>query len=51
MHSHGPVKAAHNMVVVGEHRIFLSHLPMFMAPHNAQVILEATFAKQGRKRR
>ena len=23
MHSHGPVKAAHNMVVVGEHRIFL----------------------------
>ncbi|MEP7306439.1 MAG: hypothetical protein ABJA98_13055 [Acidobacteriota bacterium] len=48
MHSHGPVKARHNMVVVGEHRIFLSHLPMFMVPHNAQVILEATFVKQGR---
>jgi len=48
MHSHGPVKAVHNMVVVGEHRIFLSHLPMFMAPHNAQVILEATFTKQGK---
>jgi hypothetical protein len=48
MHSHGPVKAVHNMVVVGEHGIFLSHLPMFMAPHNAQVILEATFTKQGK---
>ena len=47
MHSHGPVKAVHNMVVVGERRIFLSHLPMFMPPHNAQVILEATLVKQG----
>jgi len=35
------------MVLVGEHRIFLSHLPMFMSPHNAQVILEATFVRQG----
>jgi hypothetical protein len=48
MHSHGSVKAVHNMVVFGEHRIFLSHLPMFMAPHNAQVILEATFVKDGK---
>jgi len=48
MHSHGPVKAVHNMVVLGEHRIFLSHLPMFMPPHDAQVILEATFVKQGK---
>jgi hypothetical protein len=47
MHNHGPVKAVHNMVVVGERRIFLSHLPMFMPPHDAQVILEATFARQG----
>jgi hypothetical protein len=47
MHNHGPVKAVHNMVVVGERRIFLSHLPMFMPPHDMQVILEVTFVKQG----
>ena len=34
----------HNMLVVGETDIFLSHLPMFMTPHNVQLILEATFA-------
>ena len=38
----------HNMVVVGDRRIFLSHLPMFMSPHNAQVILEATFVRDGK---
>jgi hypothetical protein len=48
MHSHGPEKSVHNMVVVGERRIFLSHLPMFMPPHDAQVIVEATFMKDGR---
>jgi hypothetical protein len=32
----------HNMMVVGEKSLFLSHLPMFMSPHNFQVILEAT---------
>jgi hypothetical protein len=47
MHNHGPAKAVHNMVVIGERRIFLSHLPMFMGSHNAQVILEASFARQG----
>jgi len=47
-HAHGPAKAVHNMAVVGQHRIFLSHLPMFMAPHDAQVILEAHFVKQGK---
>src|SRR6266508_1448409 len=35
----------HNMLVVGQTEIFLSHLPMFMAPHNVQLILEATFTK------
>lgn len=38
----------HNMMVVGEKRVFLSHLPMFMSPHNFQVILEATFTSGGR---
>ena len=47
-HAHGAAKGVHNMAVVGHHRIFLSHLPMFMAPHDSQVILEAHFLKQGR---
>ena len=38
----------HNMMVVGEKSIFLSHLPMFMSPHNFQVILEATFTSGGK---
>jgi hypothetical protein len=38
----------HNMAVVGDRRIYLSHLPMFMSPHNAQVILEATFVRDGK---
>ncbi|HEY2972919.1 MAG TPA: twin-arginine translocation signal domain-containing protein [Pyrinomonadaceae bacterium] len=43
----------HNMLVVGEQTVFLSHLPMFdgfnvrktdfISPHRYQVILEATF--------
>jgi hypothetical protein len=45
---HGHAKAVHNMALVGEHRIFLSHLPMFMPPHDAQVIVEATFVKDGK---
>ena len=49
MHEHHPkLKAVHNMAVVGEHAIFLSHLPMFMPPHDAQVILEASFFKGGK---
>ena len=47
-HAHGPVKAVHNMAVIGEHHIFLSHLPMFMAPHDSQVILEAHFVNHGK---
>lgn len=33
----------HNMLLVGGKSIFLSHLPMFMVPHNRQFILEAGF--------
>ncbi len=33
----------HGMAIVGEKTIYLSHLPMWMAPHNFQVILQATF--------
>lgn len=38
----------HNMMVVGESTIFLSHLPMFESEHRFQVILEATFARAGK---
>lgn len=30
----------HNMFAFGRDTIFLSQLPMFMAPHDAQLILE-----------
>ena len=30
----------HNMFAFGHGTVFLSHLPMFMAPHDAQLILE-----------
>jgi hypothetical protein len=44
--------AIHNMLVVGEETVYLSHLPMFQEkgeppmPHRYQAILEVTFAKQ-----
>jgi hypothetical protein len=45
--------ATHNMLVVGEETVYLSHLPMFQAegappmPHRYQAILEVTLEKQG----
>ena len=46
-HSHHPPAgdrpAGHGMVVVGRKTVFLSHLPMFMEPHDYQVILQASF--------
>jgi hypothetical protein len=47
-HAH-PKKAVHNMALVGDHHVFLSHLPMFMVPHDAQVLLDAAFTKGGKK--
>jgi hypothetical protein len=43
----------HNMLMVGQETVFLSHLPMFKtpdfdSPHRYQVILEATLKKDGR---
>jgi hypothetical protein len=35
--------AAHGMAVIGEQAVYLSHLPMFMSPHDYQVILEVEF--------
>jgi hypothetical protein len=50
-HDHGGgthAMGTHNMAVVGDRRIYLSHLPMFMSPHDAQVILDVTFARDGK---
>ena len=44
--------ATHNMLVIGEETVYLSHLPMFQEPgqgpmpHRYQAILEVTFAGQ-----
>lgn len=45
---HQEHEGPHNMMVVGEKSVFLSHLPMFMPSHNFQVILEATLTKGGK---
>lgn len=37
----------HGMAIIGEKTVFLSHLPMFMSPHDYQAILEVTFTNQG----
>jgi hypothetical protein len=38
---------SHTMIVMGTGQIFLSHLPMFMRPHDYQVILQASFSGSG----
>ncbi len=38
-----PAIGLHGMLIVGEETIYVSHLPMWMAPHNFQMILEVTF--------
>src|SRR6266496_1587600 len=47
-HKHHETPPPHNMMVVGQKNIFLSHLPMFMTPHNFQGILEVSFTKDGK---
>jgi len=36
----------HGMLLFGEETLYLSHLPMFMSPHNFQVILAVTLNEQ-----
>ena len=36
----------HGMLLFGEETLYLSHLPMFMSPHNFQVILAVTLNDQ-----
>ena len=45
-HTHVPA-AVHGMAMFGDKSIYLSHMPMFAAPHNAQVILEVSLSKDG----
>jgi hypothetical protein len=48
-HTHAPggVKAVHGMLLFGSGPIYLSHLPMFMVPHDQQLILEVEFTGVG----
>ena len=43
----GPSFGGHGMLIVGEETVYLSHLPMFMLPHNFQAILEVAFDGEG----
>jgi hypothetical protein len=45
--THGDPPAGHGMLVVGLDTVFFYHLPMFMSPHDYQVILEGTLSQQG----
>jgi hypothetical protein len=38
--------AIHGMLMVGNHSIYLSHLPMFMSPHDYQAIVEVDLGPQ-----
>jgi hypothetical protein len=39
--------AVHGMLMVGEARVLMSHLPMFHAPHDQQIILETSLSAPG----
>ncbi len=41
-HDHPSV---HGMLIVGQNKVYLSHLPMFHSPHDYQVIFEAIFSE------
>jgi hypothetical protein len=40
--------AIHGMVLLGKEKIFLSHLPMFHAPHDAQVIFSVEIDRRSK---
>ena len=48
-HSAAPTDrpSTHGMLMVGEETVYLSHLPMFMSPHDYQAILEVTLSDSG----
>ena len=46
-HPSAGVKSVHGMLLFGSGPIYLSHLPMFHAPHDHQLILEVEFLGAG----
>ena len=44
---HKDAPAGHGMLVLGLEKTFFYHLPMFMSPHDYQVILEGRLSKPG----
>jgi hypothetical protein len=40
-HPQGDHPAVHGMLIIGETRLLMSHLPMFHPPHDCQVLLSA----------
>jgi hypothetical protein len=46
-HSAHEHPAVHGMLIVGTSNVFLSHLPMFHAPHDYQAIFEVALSEQG----
>jgi hypothetical protein len=42
-HGEDDTTGVHGMLLFGEDVVYLSHLPMFMSPHNFQVLLEVGF--------
>ena len=46
---HAEHPSVHGMLIVGQSRIYLSHLPMFHSPHDYQVLLEGHFSSEGEK--
>ncbi|MDB5481422.1 MAG: hypothetical protein JWO83_2475 [Caulobacteraceae bacterium] len=47
LHKPDPDCGQHNMMMVGEQAVFVSHLPMFNSEHRFQVIMEVELAKAG----
>jgi hypothetical protein len=43
---HKDSPSVHGMFVFGKDKVYLSHLPMFHAPHNYQVLLQVEFTKE-----
>lgn len=46
--AHAERATTHGMLVVGKEQVFLSHLPMFHAPHDRQVILSVELDAAGK---
>src|SRR3954454_8976937 len=44
-----PTMGGHGMLVFGQDVQYMSHLPMFMRPHNFQVLLEVDFDEDVRR--